>query len=360
MRASEVTAQAEWLTVVWEDGCITRHYAAWLRDNSPAPDARHPVNGQRLFDIAGLEDEIAVRGAWIEADGAVGMVLNPDGHQTRFDAASLRPPRPEERRRPLGVLAEEPWEAVRGGTEARRRWLAALADEGAALLTGLPADAGAGAEVIALFGYPRETNYGRSFAVVAVSDPNNLAFSDAALGPHTDNPYRDPVPGLQLLHCLENATEGGESVLVDGFAVAERLRAEAPGDFDLLSTYAIPFRFRDAQVDLQAEQRVIQLDGRGRLAAIHYNNRSAAPFRLSEAVLPAFYGAYRRFGARLQQPGNQHRRRLRPGDLLAMDNRRVLHGRTAVVGGGRRHLVGWYADRDGLLSKVAKMLGDTT
>ncbi|MEZ5593155.1 MAG: hypothetical protein R3F53_21585 [Gammaproteobacteria bacterium] len=31
------------------------------------------------------------------------------------------------------------------------------------------------------------------------------------------NPYRDPTPGLQLLHCLANDAEGGDSVVVDGF-----------------------------------------------------------------------------------------------------------------------------------------------
>lgn len=46
---------------------------------------------------------------------------------------------------------------------------------------------------------------------------NNLAFTGARITPHTDNPYRDPVPTLQLLHCLTSAAVGGDSGLVDGF-----------------------------------------------------------------------------------------------------------------------------------------------
>ncbi len=91
MRATAVSFDHDWLTVVWEDGEESRHYACWLRDNSPAPDARHPVSGQRLFDIAMLEGEIAIKAAWLERDGAIGMILAPDGHQTRFDATHLRP-----------------------------------------------------------------------------------------------------------------------------------------------------------------------------------------------------------------------------------------------------------------------------
>ena len=30
-----------------------------------------------------------------------------------------------------------------------------------------------------------------------------------AILPHTDNPYRDPVPTVQLLHCLSTADDGG-------------------------------------------------------------------------------------------------------------------------------------------------------
>ena len=36
------------------------------------------------------------------------------------------------------------------------------------------------------------------------------------LAPHTDNPYRNPVPCIQLLHCIENEVSGGLSTLVDG------------------------------------------------------------------------------------------------------------------------------------------------
>jgi hypothetical protein len=62
--------------------------------------------------------------------------------------------------------------------------------------------------VIELFGCVRETNYGRLFDVVSVENPSNLAYTGLALGSHTDNPYRDPVPQLQLLHCLEGGGRG--------------------------------------------------------------------------------------------------------------------------------------------------------
>ena len=67
-------------------------------------------------------------------------------------------------------------------------------------------------------GFVRTTNYGSLFDVVNVGKEGigekegvatgggNLAYTSLALGLHTDNPYRCPVPGIQLLHCLQPAS----------------------------------------------------------------------------------------------------------------------------------------------------------
>jgi len=45
------------------------------------------------------------------------------------------------------------------------------------------------------------------------------------------------VPTMQILYCLENSAEGGENMVVDGFRAAQRLRAESPTGFDLLTQH---------------------------------------------------------------------------------------------------------------------------
>ena len=97
-------------------------------------------------------------------------------------------------------------------------------------------------EVVRTFGYLRETNYGEVFDVRVELSPSNLAFTGLAIGPHTDNPYRDPVPTMQLLHCLSNAVDGGESGLVDGFMAACLLRDENPRAFEVLTRTLVRFR----------------------------------------------------------------------------------------------------------------------
>ena len=76
-------------------------------------------------------------------------------------------------------------------------------------------------------------------------NPSNLAFTGLALQAHTDNPYRDPVPTLQLLYCLESSAAGGENMLVDGFKAITRLREENEEYFDLLSNYSARFEYKN-------------------------------------------------------------------------------------------------------------------
>lgn len=347
------------LLLRWADGLEGRFHAAWLRDNSPAPDCRDPGNGQRFFEIALLEGEPAVKGARLAEEGAaVELVLAPDGHQTRYAAGWLRPyaePPAVPRRELWGGGAALPvadWPALRDDRARRLDWLRDLAARGVARVTGLPTEPGSGAAVIALFGYLRETNYGRLFDVVSRPDPINLAYTGLALGVHSDNPYREPVPGLQLLHCLSSDAEGGDSIVRDGFQAAERLRREDPEAFALLAGHEVPFRFADRTAVLESRGRLIETDDGGRVTAVRWNNRSAAPFDLPFEVMGPYYRAYRAFGRLLHDPAEQVAFRMAAGEAFLLDNRRVLHGRTAFSGAGQRHLQGCYADRDGLWSTI--------
>ncbi|MGO1074059.1 2-trimethylaminoethylphosphonate dioxygenase [Inquilinus sp. CA228] len=361
VRIAALAHTADRLTIRWSDGRESPYPAIWLADNRP--DRRDRPDGQRLFDAIDLPDGIVLRGVTLGADGAVEVDLAGFDTPARFETAWLRAhaldptSRAERRRRPVLwdsslALPTGDYTAVAGDDDARAKWLRQVHDHGFALLRGVPAEPGMVCKVVELFGFVRETNYGRLFDVVAVDKPQNLAFSALSLGNHTDNPYRDPVPQMQLLHCLEAASEGGESVVVDGFAAADRLRREAPDAFALLTRRAVPFRYVEAgKVDLRAKAPLIELDADGDVAAVRYNNRSIAPFDLDPDEVEAFYDAYRRFGRLLHDPNLTVGFRLAPGDLFIVDNRRVLHGRRGFSA-GRRWLQGCYADKDGLTSTL--------
>jgi gamma-butyrobetaine dioxygenase len=207
---------------------------------------------------------------------------------------------------------------------------------------------------VPLVGRVLETNYGYTFDVRSVPQPENLAYSDLGLGLHTDNPYREPVPGFQALHALIASSEGGDSLFADGFAIAEHLRASAPDAFAQLTATAVPFHYRSADAELRAERPLIQLAVNGEVTAVHYNNRSIAPLNLPARETARFYSAYRRLATLLRAPRVQLRTRLDAGTLVVFDNQRVLHGRTAFSSARYpRHLRGCYLSRDSVYSETA-------
>ena len=346
--------------------------ALWLRDNCRCADCRDPRNGQKLFQITDLPDGLAVAEATqATVDGAPGWEVRwePDGHRSHYAESWLArgaDPAADQRTEDAKTLwraadfapgaralPSADWADYRDDPAVRLRILDAVGRLGFAVLRGVPVREDQVTEVAQTFGYVRETNYGRVFEVRVEENPSNLAFTGERITPHTDNPYRDPVPTLQLLHCLVNSAEGGDSGLVDGFAAAALLRDQDPAAFEVLTRTPVPFHFAGGDVELSAHRPLIGTDPRGRVREIRFNNRSISTLRLPAAETEGFYAAYRSFGRLLLRPELQLDFRLTPGDCLIFDNTRLLHARTAFAGSGGRHLQGCYADLDGLYSTAA-------
>jgi gamma-butyrobetaine dioxygenase len=357
--------------LTWADGSHARFHAVWLRDNALDPATRSPGNGQRLISVLDIPRDVAITGASILPGGDLGVTFSPEGKEGTFPSVWLREraydrvPRHEvgwvgpevelwdadmQARVPVGSYAQ-----IRSDRRALASWLAAVRRFGFAVLRDVPTASGTLCEVAELFGYVRETNYGRWFEVQAEVNPNNLAYTNLGLQAHTDNPYRDPVPSLQILACLENSVAGGDSVVVDGFNAANRLRLESPRSFDLLSRHCARFEYAGtAGVRLRAKKPVIELAADGELVAIRFNNRSAAPtVDVPYEDMPDFYEACRRFAAIIEDRAMEVTFKLAPGELFMVDNTRVLHARKAFSSSGKRWLQGCYPDRDGLLSTLA-------
>jgi len=337
----------------------TLHVLA-LRDACACAECRHSVSGQRLFEslqvLPGARAE-AVR----VSDAGLLEIDWADGHRSSYRpewieaevSAAENGRRPARRVRPWGGdLPEHRWSDVANDDGARTVWLRDVAEFGFAVLHGVPCEPGFVERVATLFGAVRETNYGRVFDVSVAVDATNLADTALPLSPHTDNPYRDPTPTVQLLHCLASDVEGGSTVLVDGFAAAGRLRDEAPDGFELLARTPIRFAYRDGDADLEADTPVVTCDADGNVVALHLNNRSKGIPSGDAAHVAAWYDAYLALLALIESPELQLVFRLEPGDLIVFDNLRLLHGRTGFAGEGTRLLQGCYADRDGLLSRL--------
>lgn len=361
----------EALEVRWADDVIARFHAIWLRDNALDESTRSAANGQRLITLRDIPLATRIAEATV-TDDTLDLLFLPEEKKGCFPSAWLRdhaydrkvadaigwlPPVVTcwDHRLDVADVSED-FTRVAEQPAALCTWLGHLRRFGFAKLTGGPVASGALLKVAALFGYIRETNYGKWFEVRTEVNPTNLAFTSLGLQAHTDNPYRDPVPTLQILYCLENSADGGDSLVVDGFQACQRLKAGNPEAFELLGRHAARFDYRGSgDVCLSAKKPMIELGPDGELIGIRFNNRSTAPITdVPYEAMQDYYAAYRRLADIIDDPDMAVSFKLEPGECFIVDNTRVLHGRTGYAGAsGSRWLQGCYADKDGLLSTLA-------
>jgi len=356
-------------------GASARFHAVWLRDNAWDEATRSPGNGQRLIKLADIPADLAITGAAVNAAGLQVTFSNQAAPITydprwlmdhRYDRTG---PAPARGWLPPGIRC---WDSALGNAlptarlgdiqqdeVALRDWLGDLVTYGFAHLSDGPVEDGALMKVVDLFGYVRETNYGRQFEVRTEINPTNLAYTGLGLQAHTDNPYRDPVPTIQILYCLESSAAGGDNMVVDGFAAARRLRDENAAWFDVLADHCARFEYAGGNdTRLVARRPMIELAPDGELVGIRFNNRSAAALTdIPFEAMKTYYDAYRRLGEIIDDPAMEVSFRLEPGECFVVDNTRVLHAREAYGGTGHRWLQGCYADRDSLMSRF-RVLSD--
>ncbi len=358
------------IAIALPNGTKQRFHAVWLRDNAWDETTRAPGNGQRLITLGDIPVDTRISAAKSEG-GILHVTFQPENRTISYDPNWLASHGYDgSNSNASGWTAPdiETWDAglnsgipigdlgkVSRSEEALRDWLYGVRRYGFGKLVGGPVESGALFKVADLFGYVRETNYGKHFEVRTEVNPSNLAYTGLGLQAHTDNPYRDPVPTLQILYCLENSAQGGENMVVDGFRAAERLRAENPRGFDLLTRYCANFEYSgSAGVCLRSRRPMIELAPDGELVGIRFNNRSTAAITdVPYEDMADYYAAYRHLGEIIDDTAMEVTFKLAPGESFIVDNTRVLHARKGYSGAGSRWLQGCYADKDGLLSTLS-------
>lgn len=197
----------------------------------------------------------------------------------------------------------------------------------------------------------RTTNFGRLFEVRTEVEANDLAYTSVAIGPHTDNPYRDPVPTIQCLHCLKNEAEGGESTLMDSMEAIRIIQREQPEYAELLLNTPVRFWFTDADAELSEWRTIFERNQFGEIAIINYSPRLDFAYPLPPEQYRRFHQARQYLNDLLNSDQLELRFKLKPGELMIFDNRRMLHGRTGFdPASGARHLRGCYVDIDAMRS----------
>ncbi|SKA32446.1 Taurine dioxygenase, alpha-ketoglutarate-dependent [Enhydrobacter aerosaccus] len=156
--------------------------------------------------------------------------------------------------------------------------------------------------------------------------------------PHTDGSYlhglvhRDGKyiqllpPKMLVLQCWQSAAAGGDSILIDVQQVYDDLARENPGDLKILSTKGCVSYCRDDQIALDRAVFECLDDG-----AIMLRFRYDSTAYIADWASEAFHNLQRNY---FSNPRYQVRLALAKGQIVVIDNYRMLHGRDSFSDGG--------------------------
>lgn len=362
VRLAGLEPKDEGLSLQWGNGQETLFPWFWLRDHGQDEASLDPDTLQRRVNTFEISNDIrALESKLLEEGSALEIAWQNGSTPSRYSAdflaamAGLVPSEadlaPQIQRRfwsgrdPLQLPRPIPHDAVLDSKNGLRECLERVQALGFAVVKDVPTDDAAVQAFLGRIGYVRTTIFGGLWTLSAeVQDHDDTAYSRQYLEPHTDGTYSHDAPGLQSFVCREFDGSGGESILVDGFALAEEMRREAPEHFGVLRDVAVPGRYIEPGVHLRAERPAFLTGADGSLRQISFNNYDRAPFSLPPDRMAAFYAAYRDFHARIVEQANWLTIPLRPGMALIFDNWRLLHGRMGYS--GKRVFCGCYHNHE--------------
>lgn len=358
----------------------------WLRDACQCHLCVSESSGQKRFATCDLPSDPVVDSMRVLEDGGLEVSWANDlalstGHHGHHVSTY-----------PLAVLhdtlltkepyrrlktAREAWDSTRFDEDARSRevsyahWMQDsprfaqafrdLHQWGLVVVRGVPQTQDAVEHVASRLGHLQATLYGPTWDVVSKPMAENVAYTNEFLCLHQDLMYLSEPPRIQVLHCLENACEGGDSLFSDGLRAAHDLRLNNPASYGLLAACPVDFHYARGGHYWHNHHKTINVHPRRRheVMDVRWSPPFQAPFwtalqgakgissfgRAAGSVVEEWHKAARVFRDSIEDPASMVQFRLRPGDCVVFDNWRVLHGRRAFdTGSGRRHLRGTYVE----------------
>ncbi|XP_039621701.1 trimethyllysine dioxygenase, mitochondrial [Polypterus senegalus] len=354
------------------DGLVMRFDYVWLRDHCRSASCYNRKTNQRSLDTTKIN--LNIRPSDIRMDNETLFITWPDQHVTQYRLSWLVENSYEGQKQnavqPRILWNSETYRNAKLPAVKRKDFMEC--DEelktflknfllyGIAFVEDVPPTIDATETVAQRISLIRETMYGRMWNFTSDFSRGDTAYTKHALDCHTDTTYFQEPCGIQIFHCLRHEGTGGRTLLVDGFHSAEKIRKEAPEDFDLLCKVPIKHEYIENVGGYQNHMIGIGpvlnvYPWNNELYMIRYNNYDRAVINtVSYEFVEKWYAAHRTLTAELRKPENEVWVKLKPGKVLFIDNWRVLHGRESFT--GLRQLCGCYLTRDDVLN-TARFLG---
>ncbi|KAJ2971468.1 hypothetical protein NUW58_g9413 [Xylaria curta] len=353
-----------------EPSVVSRH---WLRDACTCKWCVDPSSGQKSFASCDVPVALDIRS--LNSNGGDLVVNWRDDPFTHGDHVSIYPstlwggpesvpgttPKPREWNREL-ITQASPYYSYQAFMEDGPEYHAAMVaftELGLIFLRNVPKSENSVKELVARLGVIQDTFYGTTWDVISKPNAENVAYTNSYLGLHQDLLYMDNVPRIQLLHCLENTCTGGESLFSDSYHAARLFTQRYPDLVAPLTNRKVVYHYNKGGHSYRQSRAVLSDLGQSKMGVWWSPpfQDPIQPDKWDESGMHLYNQCHQgsmRLKALFEDAANVYEYKMKPGDCVLFDNRRILHGRRAFdTSSGHRWLKGAYVENASHNSLVA-------
>ena len=323
----------------------------WLRDNCQCDECRITETQEKQFLLHSVPIDIAPKAVNKIDDNLI--IQWPDKHESvipiKMIHESTQNRYPEHKFWPENYIPEYfDWSNFLGESSTAIAALSAFLKFGVIILKNAPKESNSLELLSGRLGPIHETLFERIHNVSVTGHVYNVAHTPKGLPPHNDFASYRYQPSVQALHMLENECEGGESIIVDGWSLADDLKTDFPEYFSILKKFRVPFREFDEDNETYAEEPMIRCNSNGLIESFRFSNQLMQMIDPSRPNVQQFYEAYHEVSRRVHLDKYRTTFRLNGGEVLIVASLRVLHAREPFIPNGKRHLQDAYFVHDNI------------
>ncbi|KAI5917626.1 hypothetical protein F4810DRAFT_695634 [Camillea tinctor] len=346
----------------------------WLRDACPCNACVDPSSGQKRFSTADVPLRPEVESVIRSEDGSLEVkwtddFYTHDTHVSRFPPSFcaqvitkvtghpvLNPYVMWDRAR---LENDQPFGDYESFMEEKASFASALqflAVYGLFILRDVPTSEDMVERIASKIGTIQNSFYGMTWDVVSKPNAENVAYTDSYLGLHQDLLYMRNIPRIQVLHCIKNSCDGGESIFRDGRQVVIQLLKMPNLDKGLLYKRDIMYEYNKNGHCYRKGHPLIQ--GLYPLWSPPFQASMQPIDPLEKNSNKKWHECLKTFKEVVETEAGIYEYKLKEGDCVLFDNHRLFHGRRKFdTSSGERWLRGAYIDNDSWLSTLRSLEG---
>ncbi|TGJ87026.1 hypothetical protein E0Z10_g1722 [Xylaria hypoxylon] len=343
----------------------------WLRDACTCERCVDASSGQKLYASTDIPTTLAISDIEVTNDGDLQVSFENDfltggthvstypreiwSRPSRYHTETVPKWEPWNRERMTKLSPYYSYQSFMTDGPEYLQAMSALSLYGLVFLRDVPSSEEIVKDIAAKIGVIQDTFYGTTWDVKSKPNAENVAYTDSYLGLHQDLLYMRNVPRIQILHCLENTCEGGESIFSDSYRATHQLWRLSPDIAKSLTKRQLIYHYNKGGHSYWQSRAV--LSGRNVYWSPPFQH-PLQPDEMTEEGMHKFRQwckAARNLKALFESWDSIYMYKMRPGECVIFDNIRVLHGRRAFNSSGERWLKGAYVENDSYKSLVRSL-----